>query len=1072
MVGLALLLLPPALPASPTPVEQAKMSRRTAALWAAGGDRFLAVLHLAAGSETFIPLATRGLAQPKRRLDAVAGVEARVLASLAEGLDPGDVEVRHRHRLRPAIAVNLSRRGLEAALGLPDVAWVEEAERWQAHTAEGVPLVGADRLHAAGVTGEGQAIAVVDTGVDYLHPTLGGGVIPNGVVVYGLDTADNDTNPRDCGTHGTAVASVAAGRPHAWGSLTRFAGGVAPHASILAYKASPDEACGTFDSRDVVAAIEDAILHRDQFNLVAVNLSLGGDPSAGPCDGSGPMSSYAAAIEDATAAGIAVVVSSGNGASSFALDAPACVSSAISVASVYDGPVGPLAYCGSGSGGTCIPPYVCQEPGGNADTVPCYANTSRYLDLFAPSELLTAAARGGTVLEFGGTSGAAPYVTGAIALLHHRSPAMDPVRARFLLGLTGRPVTDPDSGVTRPRLDLSAAVDAEGVAVGEALVAIPDEVGVPARSAAQVDADGFVESVEVTVKVLHGRPRQLMITLEAPDGTRVLLHDRSAGATSEISGDYLAGATGVWATYPTDIAPAQSLELLSDHPAAGTWTLEVEDVDPATAPGASPRIVGWGLEVTTSPVRRPPELTAGSLVIPVAARATGAAGTFWVTDARLLNRSTSTEAAVRAYLVPQGDDGTASFHLATVAVPPRTVLDLPDVVGTLLGVDQVQGNLLLVTDLPDLLATSRTYNTGGGNGTFGQYVPATPARFSAGEGDPPLLLLQLASGPGSRTNIGLSEVSGSAVTVTTTLLDGTTGAVVGTTTLTVPPWSNLQVNDVFAALNAPPSENAYATVEATAGAGRAVAYASVVDRSTGDAIFVPGSRPASGPDWVVPIVARAPGSQGTSWVSDLRVFNPTGEPVELRLELRPELSRGGDTLQALVTVGPGRVLAVDDAAGLLASSATTIGSLRLSPTAGAPPLLVTSRTYNRTDDGTFGQYVPAVAPGAGTTASVSLIHLDGGAGFRTNLGLCEVGGGSVSLRYVLRDATGRTLGVGTATLGPYAVRQVNDLHAALGVSDGRNTRVDVYRDGGDGAFVAYASVVDNLSGDAVFIPSY
>ena len=242
----------------------------------------------------------------------------------------------------------------------------------------------------------------------------------------------------------------------------------------------------------------------------------------------------------------------------------------------------------------------------------------------------------------------------------------------------------------------------------------------------------------MTVKVLHGRPRQLVVTLEAPDGTRVRLHDRGAGTTSEVSADYLAGATGVWATYPTETAPAQSLELLSDLPAAGTWTLEVVDLDPATAPGASPRIVGWGLHVTTSPLRRPPQLTAGSLVIPVAARSSGTSGTFWVTDTRLLNSSTSSEAAVRIYLVPQGEDGTTSFHMASVAVPPRTVLDLPDVVGGLLGVDQVQGNLLLVTESPHLHATSRTYNTGGGTGTFGQYVPVTaPGSAAAAAGEPP-----------------------------------------------------------------------------------------------------------------------------------------------------------------------------------------------------------------------------------------------------------------------------------------------------------------------------------------------
>jgi len=36
-------------------------------------------------------------------------------------------------------------------------------------------MTGVDKLHAAGIRGEGVVVAVADTGVDYTHPALGGG---------------------------------------------------------------------------------------------------------------------------------------------------------------------------------------------------------------------------------------------------------------------------------------------------------------------------------------------------------------------------------------------------------------------------------------------------------------------------------------------------------------------------------------------------------------------------------------------------------------------------------------------------------------------------------------------------------------------------------------------------------------------------------------------------------------------------------------------------------------------------------------------------------------------------------
>jgi minor extracellular serine protease Vpr len=76
------------------------------------------------------------------------------------------------------------------------------------------------------ITGKGVLVAVIDTGVDYTHPDLGGRF---GVkVVGGYDFADNDNDPMDKDGHGTMIAGIIAAN----GSIK----GIAPDAKILAYR--------------------------------------------------------------------------------------------------------------------------------------------------------------------------------------------------------------------------------------------------------------------------------------------------------------------------------------------------------------------------------------------------------------------------------------------------------------------------------------------------------------------------------------------------------------------------------------------------------------------------------------------------------------------------------------------------------------------------------------------------------------------------------------------------------------------------------------------------------------------
>lgn len=103
---------------------------------------------------------------------------------------------------------------------------------------------GVDKLHAQGIYGEGVVIAIVDTGTQYTHPTLGGCFGSGCKVAGGYDlvgdgcwpevgcTIEPDDDPMDDLGHGTHVAGIAVGQSVSGPGFV----GVAPEATILSYK--------------------------------------------------------------------------------------------------------------------------------------------------------------------------------------------------------------------------------------------------------------------------------------------------------------------------------------------------------------------------------------------------------------------------------------------------------------------------------------------------------------------------------------------------------------------------------------------------------------------------------------------------------------------------------------------------------------------------------------------------------------------------------------------------------------------------------------------------------------------
>lgn len=253
-------------------------------------------------------------------------------------------------------------------------------DAWVLTTPSGVPIKGADKI-----------IAVIDSGIDYTHPDLGGCFGSGCKVLGGYDFINLDPDPMDDFGHGTHVAGIISAN----GTLM----GVAPDSLLLAYKVIDDKGSGF--ASDVISAIEQAVLaHAD-----VINISLGG-----PGNPDDPLSQ---SVDLATQMGTVVVVSAGNRGSGYAtIDSPGLAATAITV--------------GASSKSDTITTFSSRGPVANIQM-------TVKPDLIAPglsikSTVPASGALGSSSLyrSLSGTSMAAPHVAGAAALLRQYRPSWSP----------------------------------------------------------------------------------------------------------------------------------------------------------------------------------------------------------------------------------------------------------------------------------------------------------------------------------------------------------------------------------------------------------------------------------------------------------------------------------------------------------------------------------------------------------------------------------------------------------------------------------------------------------------------
>ncbi len=444
-----------------------------------------------------------------------------------------------------------------------------------------------------------------------------------------------------------------------------------------------------------------------------------------------------------------------------------------------------------------------------------------------------------------------------------------------------------------------------------------------------------------------------------------------------------------------------------------------------------------------------PRTGPASIWLPVASHTAGLNGSEWRSDAGILNPGA---AAANVTVVLHTSTGTKT---TTTQVPVGNQAILTDIVGQL--AYSGSGALEFQSDQP-VIVTSRTYNQSG-NGTFGQDYPSYNAATSLGTGQS-AWLPQLTENASYRTNISLTNTGGAAATVDVTLLDGA-GKALTTYTVTLNPGEWQQAVQPFRKqANQTGMDRGYAKVTVSSGSG-VIASASVIDNVTNDPTTVEMTAAPGTADWLS-AASHSNGLNGSQWRSDVGVLNPG--PVTATVEAVLYVSGGTRTTTTQVPAGSQAILT--DVVSQLGYSGS--GALEFESD---QPVIVTSRTYNQSGNGTFGQdyasYGSAFALGAGQSAW--LPQLTENAAYRSNISLTNTGIAPATVDVTLLDGSGNVLAIYPVTLDPgewqQAVQPFKEKANQTSMDRGY-AKVTVASGSG---VIASASVIDNVTNDPTTI---
>ncbi len=520
------------------------------------------------------------------------GLDERI--SLLERLESFRTTFRYRSALH-GFAADLTPAQVQRIAARPDVAFVSPDR--VVHADAAVPMspgdsapTGVRRIEAATATtvnaSSSVGVAVIDTGIDLVHPDLN--------VVAGINCVTPGTAPQDDNGHGTHVAGTIGARNNGAGFV-----GVVPGTTVYAVKVLDSAGSGLWSQ--VICGIDWVTQNTSGLTIKVANMSLTG-PGANDNDcGNTNSDALHKAVCASTAAGITYAVAAGNANADLAKSSPANYPEVLTVTAMSDsdGRSG-----GAGGAPTCRT--------GEADDTPAsfsnfaVAATEIEHTIAAPGVCISSTTiPGGGSAVLSGTSMAAPHVAGSIALClgagsvagpcadmspaqviqKLRSDAASRTSATPGYGFTGDPLHQPTAGRSFGHLvwqgsDFTLSSDPSSLT---APAGTPVEFDVAVRAFGEFSAPVALTASSASPSLSVTPTAQLTSYPYAPV---------SFTASSSIPGSYTVTITGAGGNVTRDLAVSVSVATPPGAPTLSaaarfssvnlTWTAPSDNFSPIT----------------------------------------------------------------------------------------------------------------------------------------------------------------------------------------------------------------------------------------------------------------------------------------------------------------------------------------------------------------------------------------------------------------------------------------------------------------------------------------------------------
>ncbi len=377
---------------------------------------------------------------------AIAKAQDMLLARL----EPSGPTLVRRFRNIPYLAMEVDAAALSDLLQNPEVISVQEDLPVPPSLAVSTSIIGAPDAWDAGYSGSGQAVAVLDTGIQKTHPFLSGKVVSeacystnssanssSSLCPGGVENSTATGSALNCDVsipgcdHGTHVAGIVAGKGTSFSGVAKDADLI----SIQVFSRIDDPVfCGVPScvgswTSDQIQALERVLELSATIDIASVNLSLGGRAytTTESCDLNN--AAMKTAIDNLRSVDVATVIASGNYSRINAISAPGCISTAISAGSTND-----------------------------TEAISGFSNEANFLSLYAPGAGIWSSVPFNHFSSKSGTSMATPHVAGAWAILKQRAPATSVDTALLALQTTGVPITSTLGTWTTSRIRARARI--------------------------------------------------------------------------------------------------------------------------------------------------------------------------------------------------------------------------------------------------------------------------------------------------------------------------------------------------------------------------------------------------------------------------------------------------------------------------------------------------------------------------------------------------------------------------------------------------------------------------------------